>query len=693
LGAAKPATQPATVRVHPDRVIGPVNRAVLGNNMLAYPGKRIYSQYGSGIWDPSRRRPEPAMVALCKQAGAVSLRWPGGCIAHRYNWKKTVGALSKRPDQAFGLPEFLSFCEAVGAEPVLTLAVYWGDPQDGADLVEYLNAAYDGLNPNGGVDWADIRAGDGHPEPYRVRWIEFGNESDHGDHKGTKFDAREYGRRYLAYRQAMRAVDPNIKLGAVLSTGGLLEWWNKPLLETIGKEVDFVVHHPYTPNYYRNDEKRPHEKAAQACMAAAGHRQLWLERIRRMLRTRTGRDDLPLALTEYNGHFVQEKPVPFRQCLANAINNADAIRLMLQPEYRVVMANFWQFANEYWGMVKGYPHKNQPLVKQANHLVFELIHRHLGQELIAAEVQCSRFSYAGGIGVVPCMDRPDVQVRGGKGKGERDKWAAAGRRIYNLGIQARVSLARELGPVDAPRGEWQVTQVEGVRQTLRDGVLAVAFAGGKDINYYHAKKTLPARPMTGYRVKIRVRTVDLKGGAAGIQVGDARGWVKTRSCNVVDPLSGTTDWTTVVAEYATLSDTTEIEILARRLSGKGKVSGRAEFGKIEVEMYQPDRVSALPELTALASRSSGPPSVIHLVLVCKRLSDPLPVRIACPTGYRLARAECLIGPAPWATNLEKPDAIKIAPLAIEGQSPIEANLPPCSLTGLRFEGRTSSAGR
>ena len=116
------------------------------------------------------------MVALCKAAGAVSLRWPGGCIAHRYNWKKTVGPLSKRPDQGFGLPEFLTFCEAAGAEPVLTLAVYWGGPADGADLVEYLNAPNAGRNPNGGVDWGDVRARNGHPKPYGIHYWEFGNE-------------------------------------------------------------------------------------------------------------------------------------------------------------------------------------------------------------------------------------------------------------------------------------------------------------------------------------------------------------------------------------------------------------------------------------------------------------------------------------------------------------------------------------
>ena len=49
---------------------------------------------------------------------------------------------------------------------------------DAADLIEYLNAPADGevTNPNGGVDWAEVRAANGHPEPYGVTRFEIGNE-------------------------------------------------------------------------------------------------------------------------------------------------------------------------------------------------------------------------------------------------------------------------------------------------------------------------------------------------------------------------------------------------------------------------------------------------------------------------------------------------------------------------------------
>ena len=50
-----------------------------------------------------------------------------------------------------------------------------GNAQDAADLVEFLNAKV-GTNPNGGIDWAQVRADNGHKEPYHVRYFEIGNE-------------------------------------------------------------------------------------------------------------------------------------------------------------------------------------------------------------------------------------------------------------------------------------------------------------------------------------------------------------------------------------------------------------------------------------------------------------------------------------------------------------------------------------
>jgi alpha-N-arabinofuranosidase len=247
--------EPASITVGATRAIGTVNPWVFGNNTLGYQESAWqhtspdYSNRASGIWNPERHCSEPALVALARGVGMSVSRWPGGCGAHRFDWKQTVGPLSDRPKQQFGLPEFLQNCRDIGAEPLVTVAEYFGTARDAADLVEYLNAPHDGQHK-----WAALRARDGHPQPWNVVWFEYGNESEHGDHHDQKMSPRQYAERYLEYRHAMRAVDPRVKLGAVIATGfPKLDSWARPVLEIAGREVDFVIHHSYMPGYRRND--------------------------------------------------------------------------------------------------------------------------------------------------------------------------------------------------------------------------------------------------------------------------------------------------------------------------------------------------------------------------------------------------------------------------------------------------------
>ena len=74
----------------------------------------------------------------------------------------------------FGPDEAARFMETVNGS--LVMVISWNSTAaDAADLVEYMNAEV-GVNPNGGIDWAAVRAANGHPEPYGVRYWEIGNE-------------------------------------------------------------------------------------------------------------------------------------------------------------------------------------------------------------------------------------------------------------------------------------------------------------------------------------------------------------------------------------------------------------------------------------------------------------------------------------------------------------------------------------
>lgn len=150
-----------------------------------------YGFNGYGTFDTDTWKVDEDFAALYKEAGFGSLRYPGGTISNLFRWKTSIGPAEDRVKQIhgfynnsgqhglapnFGLTEVGDFAEEMGSELVYVYGFGRGSAQDAADLIEYLNAPV-GLNPNGGIDWAAVRAENGHPEPYGVRYFEIGNEN------------------------------------------------------------------------------------------------------------------------------------------------------------------------------------------------------------------------------------------------------------------------------------------------------------------------------------------------------------------------------------------------------------------------------------------------------------------------------------------------------------------------------------
>ena len=152
------------------------------------------------------------------------LRFPGGnylegdTIADRFDWKKTIGPLVDRPthpspwfyhsDDGMGLLEFLEWCEDLKMNPVL--AVYAGYSLRGehvpADQLQpYIQDALDEIEyVTGGPDtkWGAERIKDGHPAPFKLTYVEIGNE-DWLDKSGS------YEERYPPFYNAIKAKYPD----------------------------------------------------------------------------------------------------------------------------------------------------------------------------------------------------------------------------------------------------------------------------------------------------------------------------------------------------------------------------------------------------------------------------------------------------------------------------------------------------
>ena len=175
----------------------------------------------------------PDLMQMLVDMKPAFLRFPGGnylegnTIATRFAWKQTVGPLAQRPGHpgpwgyrstdGMGLLEFLYWCEDMGAEPAL--AVYAGYSlrgevvKPGSDLDPYIQEALDEIEYVTGSTqskWGAQRAKDGHSAPFKLRYVEVGNE-DFFDRSGS------YDGRFAQFYDALKAKYPALK---VISTVG-----------------------------------------------------------------------------------------------------------------------------------------------------------------------------------------------------------------------------------------------------------------------------------------------------------------------------------------------------------------------------------------------------------------------------------------------------------------------------------------
>lgn len=207
-------------------------------------------------------------LALVQNLGPTIIRFPGGLNANAYVWYQDIGPAEGRTPQSFGgikystvgTDEFMAFCEKLGAQAMMTVNVnrasgtsilktltmenYQKNAAIAADWVEYCNAPNNGSNPRGGTDWAAVRAKNGHPEPYGVRYWELGNEL-------WDMPLDWYKRAIQLFSREMRAADPTIQIGVVtipqFHPKEKYTQWLRQILAECGPSFDFWIHHAYTP--------------------------------------------------------------------------------------------------------------------------------------------------------------------------------------------------------------------------------------------------------------------------------------------------------------------------------------------------------------------------------------------------------------------------------------------------------------
>jgi len=174
------------------------------------------------------------------------LRYPGGCFADSpaNHWIYGVGPIDQRKSpnwdpywksyqrMDFGIDEFIAFCKACNVEPHITVNFGSGTVEEAAALVEYCNGP---INSTYGA----LRAANGHPEPYDVKYWEIGNEQ-YGNWEIGHTTPEEYGARFVEYYHAMKAVDPTVR---IMANGDANPEWYLPMMDAIGREIDVFGWH------------------------------------------------------------------------------------------------------------------------------------------------------------------------------------------------------------------------------------------------------------------------------------------------------------------------------------------------------------------------------------------------------------------------------------------------------------------
>ncbi len=645
--------------------LGPVNRLVLGHNIEAADPKGIFAaesdpfvtRTGTGVWDPDKRRPTADILEAARAIGIPVVRYPGGCLAHGFRWKETVGPLSKRSRFAFGLDEFLAYCRALGAIPLITVSDYSCTPDEAAQLVEYLNAPASPEHP-----WAQERARNGHAEPYGVLWFELGNESDHGNHDlqpKTRWAADQYADWFLACAKAMKAVDPRIRCGTLTSTTfpAWNDGWNDTVLRCTAPLADFAVVHCYSVVLTSDAQALalPQRFVQQAPLASIDAFRDDLQSWRAKVRRAAGKE-LPLAVTEFNAMYLQERPAPMRFSLASALFCAGFVMDLADPRSGVAAANYWQFANGYWGMVqnRGVP----SLRRLPAYRAYELLHRGLRGRWIAT-----------GRTGPPVTFLPPQQI----GITQR----CEGDRAEPESLEAR-SLYQPAAfqPHTEPKAE----------STVEDGVIRLRLRGATaDLHPLLAAVDGPDGALL--EVSFQGRFVgDAAGARLGLSVLDRRGWEPYHSGVAIEGVEEARSWRKFSGRLQTLQGSKGCLIAWRVIAGEGPVDGLLEVRGLSVRVVKPGHRPAYPALQFVACREPGRREASVLVLN-RDAERAHPIRLRVTGGLvRSAEGLCVAGGRLDETNLDS-ETVTVRPLALRlaSGSRIEALLPPASLVLIQFQ--------
>ena len=278
----------------------------------------------AAVWDAHFNT--PATISMLAANSTRVSRFPGGSLSDDYHWRtNTTG--NNTWQWATSFDAFANVMSGIGGDAFITVNYGSGSVQEAADWVAYSNVT----------------------RGYGFHYWEVGNEnygSWESDLHARPHDPYTYAMAFRDYKNAMKAVDSSIKVGAVViigedsyanytdhpatntRTGQIHNGWTPVMLatlKTLGAAPDFVIYHRY--------EQGPGQESDSALLQSARTWSNDAADLRRQLNDYLGAAAAGVELVCTENNSVYSNPGKQTTSLVNGLYYADSFGQFIQTEF------------------------------------------------------------------------------------------------------------------------------------------------------------------------------------------------------------------------------------------------------------------------------------------------------------------------------------------------------------------------
>ena len=393
-----------------NRTIAPISPLLFGG-FAEHMGRCVYE----GIYEPKSAHADEQglrtdVLDALRAQKYTTIRYPGGNFLSGYNWLDGVGPKEQRPRRRelawqsletnqFGTNEFMGFCKAIDAAPMLGVNMGTGTIQSACDLVDYCNTP-------SGTYWSDLRSQHGYAAPHNVKYWCVGNEMD-GPWQMGALAAHEYGVKAREAAKLMRWMDPSIETVLCGSSNDRMPTfpeWDRVALEEAWEHMDYLSIHYYAGN---------RENDTPSFLANSVLFEHYVDTMEGVLRyvkaKRRSKHDVYLSWDEwqvwYKGDPVQGNWTEAPHLSEEMYNLEDALvvgqwlNVFLRKSHVLKIACVAQIVN----VISWIHTRGDELLKHPSYYVFELVSNHARGQALDVLVKAPRTETAQ-FGDVPMLD-------------------------------------------------------------------------------------------------------------------------------------------------------------------------------------------------------------------------------------------------------------------------------------------------